>query len=134
MDSVVPRERGALTAVPSFRYKMVRFMSGVAAFFSVPMLAVTVGSLWTGGVQPFVNGDGGIVGAVSVVVELLLAIPVYRAIKQRRRAGLLALLFAQAGVIMQKGYQALTTGSWAGVLFSLVWLGILFSIKDELDQ
>lgn len=134
-DRVEPRER-----TPSARYKLVRLLALVVAVLSVPLLMTVVGALLAGEALTF---DGRVltyepaanmVTTIGALVELALAIPIYRAIKQRRRAGLLALLFAQAGVIMQKSYAAFTSGGWGSVFASLVWLGILISIWDELDQ
>ncbi|MBY0489486.1 MAG: hypothetical protein K2R93_06560 [Gemmatimonadaceae bacterium] len=135
MDSVISRER-----TPSFRYKLVRLLALVVAVLAVPMFLVVIGALVAGERVTF---DGraltfepaaNLVTTVAALVELALAIPIYRAITQRRRAGLLALLFAQVGVIMQKAFTAFTDGSWGNVCVSAIWLGILISIRDELDQ
>jgi hypothetical protein len=132
-----PPESSARTGVPvrppSLRYQLVKALAGVAAFFSVPILLTLVGSF----VAPATftrTVDGGPLAMVGAFVELALAIPVYRAVKRRRRGGLMALLFAQAGVIIQKGVAAFASGAWTGVLLSLVWFAILLSIRDELDQ
>jgi hypothetical protein len=118
---------------PSFRYKVVRFLAGVGAFFSVPALAIALIALITGNASAAI-AQAGVLKTVGPFVEMALAIPIYRAVKQRRRSGLLGLLFAQVGVIMQKGFAAFGNGGWASVFFSVVWLGILISIWDELDQ
>ncbi len=134
-----PRFTELESTEPSFRYKLVKFLSAVGALFSVPGMITLIAAAVTTP-QVVFGTISSVLAFFGSFVQMALAIPVYRAIKQRRRAGFMALLFAQGGTIIQSIYLALVEGPHdrgtqpASIFLSLIWLGILISIKDELDQ